>query len=471
MAERQVSIATKTAYGLGTGLLSVKNFLFHFFFIFYFGQVLGVDQWYILIATTLALIVDAFSDPIMGQISDNYRSEKWGRRHRFMLWSIIPTAICLSLLFMPPDGLSQNALFAWMLFFLLAVRLGLTVFGGPYYSLGAELSSDYNERTSIISFRELFNSLFNLSVFFFGVKYFLKSREGYENGLLYADGYGHLAVTFAIIGAIGALIAIFGTRHKIPELNRRDFGPRSSWKETFTEFRKAANLKSFRTACLGYGALLILYGIGAALSPFVGAYLWKLSAEQIAKIGLSPILSILPAVWLAAYLSRKMDKKPTVVLFSVIYGILGILPYALYLMDALPPTGSAELFNILVALTALGFGSLTGAIIVSNSMLADVADEMELTNGRRQEGVLFAAFTFAQKLTFAAGALFAQLALIFIDFPQQMAPSQVGDQYINGLAKASLIFAIVFILFAFFFYARYPLTRTRLLDIQDKLKR
>jgi len=124
---RQVSIGTKTAYGLGTGLLSVKNFLFHFFFIFYFGQVLGVDKWYILAATTIALIVDAFSDPIMGQISDNYRSEKWGRRHKFMLWSIIPTAVCLTLLFMPPESFSEMGLFAWMLFFLLAVRLGLTV--------------------------------------------------------------------------------------------------------------------------------------------------------------------------------------------------------------------------------------------------------------------------------------------------------------------------------------------------------
>jgi len=470
MAKRQVSIGTKTAYGLGTSLLAVKNNLFHFFFIFYFGNVLGVDQWLIVLATMLALIVDAFSDPIMGQISDNYRSEKWGRRHKFMLWGILPTTICLILLFMPPASLGQTGLFAWMLFFLLAVRLGLTVYGGPYYSLGAELSTDYNERTNIISIRELFTTLTNLAVFFFGVTVFLPSNDKFENGLMNPDGYGPLVITFAILGAIGAFIATFATRHKIPDLNRQEFGPRSSWKSTFTEFGKAASLKSFRTACLGYGSLLVLYGIGSALSLFVGAYLWKLSSEQLAIIGLTPILTILPAVILASVLSAKIDKKPAALIFTFIFGLCGILPYALYFMGALPPIGSESLFTILCAFNAISYGGLTGAIVVSSSMLADVADEMELANGKRQEGVLFAAFTFAQKMTFAVGALLAQLALIFIKFPQQLEPSQVEDKYINGLAFASLLFASVFILFAFYYFARYPLSRARLADIQSKLK-
>ena len=470
MANRQVSIPTKIAYGLGTGLVSVKNNLFHFFFIFYFGNVLGVDQWYIVLATTLALLLDAFSDPIMGQVSDNYRNPKWGRRHKFMLWGILPTAIALVLLFMPPDGLSETALFIWMLVFLLAVRLGLTVFGGPYYSLGAELSSDYNERTNIVSIRELFNTLFNLAVFFFGITVFLPSTEKFENGMMNPDGYGPLVITFAIIGAIGSLIAIIGTRRKIPELNQRAMGERTKWTDTFTQFRKASALKSFRTACLGYGALLVLYGIGSALSLYLGVYLWKLPSEQLAIIGLTPILSIVPAVILASFLSAKLDKKPAAIIFVTIYGLCGLLPYILYLNGSLPPTGSTELFQILCLYNAVGYGGLTGAIVVSNSMLADVADEMELAHGKRQEGVLFAAFTFAQKLTFAAGALFAQLALIAIKFPQQLEPSQVAKEYSDGLAYASIVFAIVFVLFAYIYFARYPLTRAKLADIQTKLR-
>ena len=95
-SNRQVSIPAKMAYGMGHSLLSMKNMLFHFFFLFFFSNILGVPVLLVGVVTLIALFVDAFTDPIMGQISDNYRSEKWGRRHKFMLWSIIPTAIaCL----------------------------------------------------------------------------------------------------------------------------------------------------------------------------------------------------------------------------------------------------------------------------------------------------------------------------------------------------------------------------------------
>ena len=86
---------TKSAYGMGIGLISVKNMLFHFFFLFYFSNVLGVNEGLVLLATLISILVDAFSDPIMGQISDNYRSKKWGRRHKFMAWSVIPTTLAL----------------------------------------------------------------------------------------------------------------------------------------------------------------------------------------------------------------------------------------------------------------------------------------------------------------------------------------------------------------------------------------
>ena len=132
--KRQVSIPTKIAYGMGHSLLSVKNMLFHFFFLFFFSNILGVPALLVGLVTLIVLFFDAFTDPIMGQISDNYRSQKWGRRHKFMLWSIIPTAICLALLFAPPAALGATGLFIWMLVFALLVRLGLTVYGCLLYT-------------------------------------------------------------------------------------------------------------------------------------------------------------------------------------------------------------------------------------------------------------------------------------------------------------------------------------------------
>jgi len=470
MAKRQVSIVTKINYGIGHSLLSVKNMLFHFFFLFYFSNVLGVSEGLVLLATMIAIFVDAFSDPIMGQISDNYRSEKWGRRHKFMLWAIIPTAVSLALLFMPPAGIGQVGLFFWMLFFLLAVRLGLTVYGVPYYSLGAELSTDYNERTNIISVREFFNTIINLSVFFFGLAVFLKKTEQFEDGMMNAAGYKPLAITFAIVGAVGAFMAVIGTRKKIPHLNARDHGPRARWQDTFKEMRKATKLSSFVWVSLGYGAALVLYGIGSALSFYLGVYLWQFTQMEKFWVAMTPLLTLIPAVILAAVLSAKIDKKPTAILFGVIYLLCGVLPYALYLLGMMPELGSQSLVFSICILNAVGFMGLTGMIVVANSMLADVADEMELATSKRQEGILYSAFSFAQKMTFALGTMIAIISLMIINFPQQKERSDVAQNLIDGLAVVSLVNAVIFGLLTLYCFSRYPLSRARHADIQAQLE-
>ena len=469
MPMRQASIATKFGYGMGHSLLSVKNMLFHFFFLFYFANVLGVSENLVLLATMIAIVVDAFSDPIMGQISDNYRSEKWGRRHKFMLWAIIPTAVSLALLFMPPAGLGQAGLFLWMLFFLLAVRLGLTVYGVPYYSLGAELSTNYNERTNIISVREFFNSLFNLSVFFFGLVIFLPQTEQFEDGMMNAAGYKPMAIAFACFGALGAFYSVWATRRKIPDLNAQEHGDPMRWQDTFREMRKAAKLSSFKWVSLAYGAALILYGTTSALSFYLGVYLWQFSQVEKFLVAMTPLLTLVPTVLLASYLAAKIDKKPAALVFAVIYLVFNILPYALYILDALPPIGSEDLLVFICAVNALGFMGLTGMIVISSSMLADVADELQLTHSKRQEGILYAAFSFAQKMTFALGAMIAIISLKAINFPQQKERSEVPQELIDGLAFVSLTNAAIFAVLAIICFARYPLSRKRHAEIQSAL--
>lgn len=90
---KQVSTPMRAAYGVGTGIVAIKNMLFHFFFIYFFSNVLGVNEIAIIAATWIAILFDAVSDPLMGQISDKYRSQKWGRRHKFMLIGILPTML------------------------------------------------------------------------------------------------------------------------------------------------------------------------------------------------------------------------------------------------------------------------------------------------------------------------------------------------------------------------------------------
>ena len=466
---KQVSFGVKSAYGVGVSLLSVKNMLFHFFFLYFFANVMGVNELLIVAATMIALIIDAVTDPVMGQISDNSRSERWGRRHRFMLWGIVPTMVALYLLFSPPLGLGQTGLFLWMLGFLLVVRIGLTVYGVPYLSLGAELSTDYDERTSIMSLRELFNNLFALSVFIIGLLIFLPETPEFEDGMMNRAGYGPFVMTMAIIGGIGALIATFGTLHKVPSLRRYGNDTRTQWTQTVTQLKIAANIRPFVWLCGGYCLVLILYGAASALSFYHGGYLWKFTQVQKFFVALAPLLMLIPAAILSGVLSKWLDKKTAICVFALTYCIAGALPYCAYLMGLMPDIGSDALLAIVAGMNCIAFTGLFGVLVIANSMLADLVDVMELRTGKRQEGVLSAAFSFAQKLTFIFGTLIASVSLLLIRFPKQTDPSQVAQGVIDGLAIVSIVMGVILSAAGVACFLRYGLSRTEIESIQAEV--
>ena len=469
--KRQISIPTKIAYGMGQGISSVKDMLFHFFFLFFFTNLLGVSEFLVVIASSIALIVDAVSDPLMGQITDNYRSKKWGRRHIFMLYSVVPTGLFLTLLFSPPAGLGAIGIFLWMTIFAVLVRLALTVFRVPYYSLGAELSDDYNERTNIVSVREIFNGLFNISVFVVGFTVFLPDSPQFEDGMMNQAGYAPLALTMAIIGCAGAFIATFGTRHRIPHITHYENDKQAPMSHMFAEIKRAAKLKSFRVVTWSYSSMAVLYGIGGALSFYYGVYLWRLSQDEKAIFAIIPVLILLPATLAASVLAAKLDKREAGIIFSIIFFLGSVIPYGAYLGGLLPPIGESSLFGILMLCHAFGSIGITGIIIVCYSMLADVADELELVTTKRQEGILYSALSFIQKLTFTLGTGFASFALYAISFPKQMDPSQVPEDIVNKLAVVGLGSALVFGILTIICFRGYPLTRAKLADIQANLKR
>ena len=104
------------------------------------------------LALTLALVLDAVLDPIVGYWSDNFRS-KWGRRHPFMYASAIPIAVFFYLLWTPPQGWDHQALFWYLLTFAILTRAALTFFETPNAALAPELTRDYDERSTLQSVR------------------------------------------------------------------------------------------------------------------------------------------------------------------------------------------------------------------------------------------------------------------------------------------------------------------------------
>ncbi|MEM7362651.1 MAG: MFS transporter, partial [Pseudomonadota bacterium] len=150
--EGKVPISTKIFQGFGGIVNSHKDFAFNTFLLLYYSQILGLSASLVAIVIAAALIIDAISDPIVGSVSDNFKSQ-WGRRHPFMFAAAVPFGITMYFLFAPPVSLGDGALLGWLAFWTVAARLTFTFFIIPWNAIAAEFSEDYVERTSIITYR------------------------------------------------------------------------------------------------------------------------------------------------------------------------------------------------------------------------------------------------------------------------------------------------------------------------------
>jgi Na+/melibiose symporter-like transporter len=145
-----LELSTKLYYGFGSVAYGIKDNGFAFFLLLFYNQVLGLPASWVGAGIMAALIVDAMTDPIVGYVSDNLHS-RWGRRHPFMYAAAIPVAVSFFFLWSPPSGLSQDSLFAYFLGVAILVRIFITFYEIPSTALVAELTDDYDDRTSMMA--------------------------------------------------------------------------------------------------------------------------------------------------------------------------------------------------------------------------------------------------------------------------------------------------------------------------------
>ncbi|MCI4644614.1 MAG: MFS transporter [Hyphomonadaceae bacterium] len=466
---RKVGLATKTAYGLGQMAEGVVTIVFLIFLLFYYNQVLGLSGTATGLALFLALLVDAITDPLMGALSDRTRS-RWGRRHPYLYAAILPLPIAFVLLFSPPDGLGDVGLFAWLVFFAVLVRLGLTVFFVPHLALGAELSADYHERNQIVAFRQFFSMCGYLVALIVGFGVFFVSSEAYPNGQMNPGAYPAFAMIMAGVIAASMLVSALGTHSQVGKLPSRAGNLAQSYSLRADLMAIFAN-RSFRFLVLGMLLFYIVFGVRGSLSLHVFTYYWELGSGAIQTITTSTILGLIVGVVIWAVAGRFFEKRT-----GFILGFMGWVGFTAWpvlqdLLGLYPGTASAAYVGVIVwtSIAASIMGAATN--VFAGSMIADCIDENELDTGQRQEGAFFGAFTIASKSTTGLGTWLAGLALDIIDFPANAEPGQVDEATLVKLGLMAGPLLIVGGLAALFFIRRYALTRERYQEIQSALKR
>ena len=455
----------KFQYSVGAIANGIKTDMFTFFLLFFYSRVIGLDPLLASLAIGAALIVDSITDPLMGTISDRTNT-KLGRRHPYMLVSFIPVSIFYILLFTPkPDwDITQNQLFWWMFVCASFTRIGMTLFEVPHRSFGAEITKDYVERTKLFSWREMFAWVAGISNAFLAYNIFFRSTPEYPYGQLNPESYFPLALTGAIFMVLSLLYSSITTTNKIENLSK--WTEAVTLKQIIKELKIAISNKSFILFFLGSLTLSISWGLLNSLTLFINTDFWGLKGSQIGIF----LYIYFGAAFLAFYITPKfvaiIGKRNFVLLCVLGVALSAPIAFISYNLGLTPEKGTTTLVLFLcVPLIFISTLSIAGNM-ARDAMIGDIADEVDLQSGRRQEGVLYSAVSFVQKVNTAIGSLTGGLTLWVLNIT---AETPTYDQAYSLFFVQGVIGPILLIIPILFFYW-YSLDKKRHSEILRQLK-
>jgi glycoside/pentoside/hexuronide:cation symporter, GPH family len=426
----------KLGYACGQMLDAIVQQTLGIFLLFYVTSVCGIPGGLAGAALAAALVVDAILDPLIGTASDGWRSV-WGRRLPFMVVGLPFVVTLFVLIFSLPRGLSTTALFLWLLLLSIALRISLSLFILPYHAIGAELSDDYTERSSIAAWRWGIGMIGTAAAVLLGFGFFFAGPNGLSN----RDAYTPFALALAVPVLLFSLISMRTIRGSLPRLHAPVAAKRGAHKRVFAELGEVFRNRTFRILFAGALLLFAAMGTHSALGLHATTYFWKLTSTQIQSVTVAIFVGLVFGALMAGPMLKRMEKRTVVLIGMIGLGVSDSAPATLRLLGLLPLQGS-ELVMFLSGLKLVGGMLLAAAAIAFASMMADAADEHEYLFDARREGLYFAGWAFASKAATGLGTLIAGIVLQLIDFPsgtdmQGTATVSIPEHVANMLAGFS----------------------------------
>lgn len=405
----------KLAYGMGSLVEGVSTSVIGTFLFFYYTAVLGLPGSWVGLAAAISLVADAIADPLLGSVSDNTRS-RWGRRIPFMTFGAPAVALTLGLAFSPPGHAAPPVLFAWLTVMSLGLRFAVSVFNVPFIALGAELTEDYSERSSVVAHRWMFYIAGLLATTILGYLVFLSG----PHGQLRAAGYPPLAWTTAAMVLVGGLGSVLGARHFAATLAVASPTGEALHRRLAGELVEIFQNPSFRIMFTTSVLFWVAQGVASSLGVHANTYVWRMSPAQIFLTVLAYIVGLVGGVPLAPVMVHRFEKRTVLIAGLMVLCLVQGGPGLLRVLGILTLTGQAVVAPLSIN-AVIGGVAVTLIAIAVGSMMADAADEHDFLFHRRREGLYFAGLGFAAKAATGLGSLIAGLALDLIGFPKGVA--------------------------------------------------
>ena len=434
----------KLSYGVADTAFSLTSTIIGVYFAIFLTDVVGIAPSLAAIAFFIGKSWDYINDPLIGHISDKTRT-KWGRRRPFLLFGAVPYALAFILLWTKcPFDSNTGIVLYYALAYILYDTFATFVYM-PYFALTPELTDDYDERTTLTSFR-MFFSIFGSLVAFIIPTMITGEIEPANQGRFVL-----MAAIFAAVSAACLLWTFFGTRENPDNMKLEE----PSLKESL---QAAGKNRPFI-----FGAIIYLFtwvAMGMLQTGLIYFIKYVVQREPQSDIIMGSIfvtgILVLP-LW--TWLSKKLNKRKAY--------IIGMAFWAVVQIGLILTTASTPLAIILILCVLAGIG-VSAAHVLPWAIIPDAIEYDQLQTGNRHEGMFYSLITLANKI---AQSIAIPLMLVVLDLTGYQPNVAIQNQSaINGIRLVVSPIPAAMLLFGIVFAFTYPLDREKYNEVKAKIK-
>ena len=432
---------TKVFYGIGDLGNAVVNSAIQFFLMKFYTDGALILPALAGNALLVGKIWDAINDPLFGWLTDKTRS-RFGKRRVFMIFGAVPLAIAVALLWYVPAA-NRIWTFVWIALTFMLFDTVWTLTNVPYYALTSELTDDYDERSSLTTYR----MVMAVPAYLLGA-----AITPAIVGLfaLQRTGYAFIGILYGVISAVVLLISAAGFRErKVAVESKPEPNP-------FKSMGAALRNKPFVWLCAVYLTVNLSFAFIKILMAYYIEYQLLMKAQTTLVMGLMLVcVTISLPFW--QWLSRRMDKGPA---YAIGMGVGALAVLVTFFL----PHGATPLIYVDSELAGFGFAANW---IFPWAMVADVGDYDRLQTGQQRSGMYYGVWGLATKISEALAL--AAVGWILTGFGYvanavQTPFSLLGIRLFFGLVPAAFIFI------ALPFLYKYPITRRSHAEVRAKLE-
>jgi len=439
----KLSRRVKLMYGVGDAGINMADTMVGLLFAMFLTDVVGLRPALAAAVVFIGRTFDYLNDPVIGYLSDRTRS-RWGRRRPFILFGMLPFALVYAMLWWIPPFSTQLGLAIYYGAAFVLYDTAATVLYMPYFALTPELTSDYDERTSLTAYRMVFSTIGAMVAFVVPLAV-IGSMNADSAGRIRAVGAG-----MALVSIIPMISVFLGTRERAEYQERKQPGIKES---LLAAVRNKPFLFAAGIFLLGLTALDITQ---ATLMYFLK---YRLNLEKhydlvFGQLFVAAMVSL--PFW--NWVSSCWDKKK-----AVIVG-MAFLAFAITGMGLMRTEWGLPVVLVFSALVGFGLGAVQ---VLTWAMIPDAVEWDELQTGERHEGMFYSLVQTMRKIGSSLSLPFVLLMLDWTGYvandPVQPHSTIMGIQALIGPIPA--VFLLVGILFA----SKYPLSRKRFDQLREEL--